>query len=162
MIDKASITQELTDWLKNFVEIPNPALGNWSLCPYARQARVKNQIEIVVSDDLQNAVYQSLSLLADKEVVVVCFDHNQITPVQLEQFVTATNKDIMPNYVILEDHPDVPEILNGVAMNFGKCGLLIVSELKKLNAAADQLKDKGYYDHWPKENFDNVVAWRYK
>lgn len=162
MLDPTTIAKELNDWLENFVEVPNPALGNWPPCPYARHARLKNQIELVFSNNLKDAVYQSLPLLANKEVVVICFDHTKITSIQLEKFVTITNKDIMPRYVILEDHPDVPELLNGMAMNFGKCGLLILSELSKLNAASDQLKSKGYYDHWPNENINNVVTWRYK
>ena len=66
------------------------------------------------------------------------------------------------NYVILEDHPDAIEYINGVTMNFGHCGLLLVSKLDMLNTASNQLKSKGYYDHWSQENLDEVVTWRFK
>jgi len=46
-------------------------------------------------------------------------------------------------------------------MNFGKCGLMILQRLSKLNTAADQLREKGYYDTWSKKNLDEVVNWRY-
>ena len=62
--------------------------------------------------------------------------------------------------VILEDHPDAVETLNGVEMNFRKCGLLLVQKLSKLSTASDQLRENGYYDNWPKENYEDVVAWR--
>ena len=52
------------------------------------------------------------------------------------------NKDI----VALEDHPNDPEILNGEAMNFGKCSLVLVQRLSKLNTASTILKKQGYYD----------------
>jgi hypothetical protein len=65
------------------------------------------------------------------------------------------------DYVVLEDHPDSEEFINGVKMNFGECGLMILQRLSKLNKAADQLKDKGYYRTWSKENLDQVVHWRY-
>lgn len=66
------------------------------------------------------------------------------------------------NYVILEDHPFSPEYINGVNMNFGACGLLILQKLDKLNKASDQLREKGYYDVWSKGDLDEVVTWRYK
>jgi hypothetical protein len=164
MVDPAIILKELKDWLINFVEVPNPALNNWAPCPYARRARIENQLEIIFcnNQDLKTAVVNSLSLLSTKEVVVICFDHTKISGSDLTHTVIDLNKELMPKYVVLEDHPNVPELLNGVSMNFGKCGLLILSELSKLNTASDQLKSKGYYNHWPKENIDNVVTWRYK
>jgi hypothetical protein len=66
------------------------------------------------------------------------------------------------DYVILEDHPDLPEFVNGVQMNFGFCGLLVIQKLNKLNNAADQLRKKGYYDMWNQEALDEVVTWRTK
>jgi hypothetical protein len=66
------------------------------------------------------------------------------------------------NYVILEDHPHSPEYVNGVHMNFGKCGLLIIQKLDKLNNATDQLREKGYYTHWSQKDLDSVVSWRTK
>jgi hypothetical protein len=47
-------------------------------------------------------------------------------------------------------------------MNFGKCGLLLIQKLSKLNAASEQLKQKGYYDNWPAESLDYVVSWRHR
>jgi hypothetical protein len=47
-------------------------------------------------------------------------------------------------------------------MNFGKCGLLLIQKLSKLNAASEQLKQKGYYDNWPAESLDSVVSWRHR
>jgi hypothetical protein len=47
-------------------------------------------------------------------------------------------------------------------MNFGKCGLLIIQKLDKLNNASDQLREKGYYTHWSQKDLDSVVSWRTK
>ena len=38
---------------------------------------------------------------------------------------------------------------------------MVLQRLSKLNAAADQLREKGYYDTWSKESLDDVVNWRY-
>jgi hypothetical protein len=150
--------------MTDFVEVPNAKLGNFAPCPYARAARVNNQIEILECQvhDFIKTVLNSLSLLEDKEVVVICFDHNDIDPVILQEWVIESNRALMKNnYVILEDHPNSPEYVNGVKMNFGECGLLILQKLDKLNSAADKLQEQGYYNSWDKFSLDSVVSWRY-
>lgn len=158
------IEQKLTDWMVDFVEQPHPGLGQWAPCPYARQARINNQIKIVHSDHkrLMATVEQQLSELEHKEVVVICFDHTKISAQDLEKLIKVYNQQVLMarNYVILEDHPDAVELVNGVHMNFGHCGLLVIQRLDKLTTASEQLKSKGYYDTWSQSELDQVVTWR--
>lgn len=163
MLDEQQITSDLIDWIKDFVEKPNPLLNNWAPCPYARQARITDKIAIIFVNHLKLAstVEKNLSLLEDKDVFIVCFDHTEISADEIGELVKTHNKLLMKkDVVILEDHPDAVETLNGVNMNFGKCGLLLVQRLSKLTTASEQLREKGYYDNWPKENYNDVVAWR--
>lgn len=173
MINK-EIKTELIAWLKTFVEKPNPFLGNWAPCPYARQARMNNKIHIEVSEThlLEAAIKDNLFLLdedpiddseAEKDVLVICFDHLEITNCDLKELVDRLNHDELMNndYVVLEDHPDAEEDqVNAIDMRFGKCGLLLVQRLSKLNEASEKLKQKGYYDNWSNEELDFVVNWR--
>jgi hypothetical protein len=158
------LEQKLTEWLVDFVEQPHPGLGQWAPCPYARQARINNQIKIVHSDHqrLTATVEQQLSELEQKEVVVICFDHTKISAQELEKLIKVYNQQVLMarNYVILEDHPDAVELVNGVCMNFGHCGLLIIQKLDKLTTASEQLKSKGYYNTWSQAELDQVVTWR--
>jgi len=164
-MNREYIMLELTSWLVNFVEKPNPKLGDWAPCPYSRQARIKNLIEVLFADseDLVSAVDRALPLLENKDVIVICFDHTQITCDLLEELVENINRTLMPlDYVVLEDHPYKTELLNGVSMNFGKCGLLLLQKLNKLNTASEHLKKSGYYDSWSAESLDYVVSWRHQ
>ena len=158
------IEQKLTDWMVNFVEQPHSGLGQWAPCPYARQARINNKIKIVHSDHkrLIATVEQQLPELEHKEVVVICFDHTKISAQELEKLIKVYNQQVLMarNYVILEDHPDAVELVNGVHMNFGHCGLLVIQRLDKLTTASEQLKSKGYYDTWSQSELDQVVTWR--
>jgi hypothetical protein len=158
------IEQKLTDWMVDFVERPHPGLGQWAPCPYARQARINNQIKIVHSDHnrLMITVEQQLPELEHKEVVVICFDHTKISAQDLEKLIKVYNQQVLVarNYVILEDHPDAIELVNGVHMNFGHCGLLIIQLLDKLKTASEHLKSKGYYNTWNQSELDQVVTWR--
>ena len=163
MLNEEQIVQDLADWMKDFVEKPNLLLNNWAPCPYARQARIADKIAIIFSDHLKltSTVEKNLPLLEDKDVFIVCFDHTAISADEISELVKAHNRLLMKkDVVVLEDHPDSIEMLNGVEMNFGKCGLLLVQKLSKLSIASDQLREKGYYDNWPKENYLDVVAWR--
>jgi len=159
-MDEQLIRQQLEHWLTNFVEQPNPLLNNWPPCPYARQTRLSNKILSVFDNPLE--VHQHTNQLQQYDVVILCFDHNIFSASQIELFTRHVNSILMLNdYVVLEDHPDSKEIINGVQMNFGKCGLLILQKLSKLNTAADKLQEKGYYTTWSKKNLDDVVNWRY-
>jgi hypothetical protein len=162
-MDKNTIIENLQKWMIEFIEKPNPLLGNWSPCPFARSARINNKISFQFSevDGLYTTIKSSLPLLDEKEVIVICFDHTMLDAITTQEHVEAFNKELMPkNYVILEDHPDAPEYVNKVKMNFGDCGLLILQKLDKLTTASEQLSSKGYYDVWSKDELDSVVNWR--
>lgn len=159
-MDEIQIKQDLEHWLVNFVEQPNPLLNNWPPCPYARQARLSNKIFTVFDSPLE--IHQYTGQLENYDVVVLCFDHTKFSASQIELFTKHVNSILtLHDFVLLEDHPDSQELVNGVKMNFGKCGLMILQRLSKLNTAADQLREKGYYTTWSKENLDEVVNWRY-
>lgn len=164
-MNENAIVEKLNKWMCEFVEVPNPKLGDWAPCPYARHARINNKIKIVFAslDNLNSTVKNSTAFLEDMEVVVICFDHSLVNPVILQEWVESMNNDLMPkNFVVLEDHPESPEYINGVKMNFGECGLLILQKLDKLNIASEQLKAKGYYSVWNQQDLDSVVSWRHK
>lgn len=152
---------EIIKWMKEFVEQPNPKLGDWAPCPYAQAARVNNQIEIVEG---KNALtdFESIDLDA-KEVWVFWYPIEQYTGDEFAIITQELNRTLMPqDIVVLEDHPGLVEHVNGVHMNFGKASLLIIQHLSKLNEASNKLRRQGYYDNWSQEEIDEVVTWRYK
>lgn len=164
-MDQQKIKTELDRWMVEFVEANNSELDNWSPCPYARAARLGGMIGTVFATPAEfvDVIRESIATLENKDVVVVCFDHHYINPEHLQEFVAGMNATLMPaDYVILEDHPDTPEYVNGVKMNFGLCGLLVIQRLSKLNNAADKLRAQGYYDSWDQKALGEVVNWRYE
>ena len=148
-------------WMQEFVEQPNAKLGNWAPCPYARKARLDNQIEIVEGE---NVLVDYLDCDFDhKEVYVFWYPTKQYSAESLSNMIKHINSDERDHdIVLLEDHPDDVEIIAGVTMNFGPAILVIAQRLSKLNEASAQLSKKDYYDHWSKENLKDVKDWRYK
>lgn len=153
------VHSRLLEWLNNFVEVEHPGLGDWAPCPYARQARLTNRIHIVIDNPTNVADYESF--LSDFDVVVLCFDPEQYSSNQITKFTQHINTLLEDrDVVVLEDHPDIPEYINGVQMNFGFCGLLLMQRASKLKTASDQLRRAGYYDVWNEQELDEVVNWR--
>lgn len=163
-MDEQYISKQLTKWIVDFVERPNKLLGDWPPCPYARKTRLENKLHIFFcrTDNFCNCIEEAKLLLESKDVIVMCFDHTQISVEQLQKIVKDYNQQLMQqDYVILEDHPYAPEFVNGCNMNFGICGLLLLQRLSKLNEASKQLKNTSYYDSWDNAAFKEVVAWRH-
>lgn len=155
---------EIQQWIEEFVSVHNEQLQQIP-CPYAKQALIRKTIQYVPSTKitLVNKLETIAYLWDDRYEVAIFYIEDEITPEELSEVVDNFNRRFMPrDFVVLDDHPDDPEVLNGVTMNFGKAPLILLQRLSKINWAGDQLKKRGYYDNWPKENYDDVVAWRYK
>ena len=149
---------EIQKWLDEFVTQPNPLLNGFPPCPYARAAIV----DYVETDHVSNSLEHLLENWND-DIQVVCLytATENYTPEGLSYIVKEFNKVAMPKDIVaLEDHPEDEEDVNVVKMNFGKCIIILVQRLTKVNEASELLRKKGYYDTWSKENLDDVVNWR--
>lgn len=161
-MDQLQVTAKLLAWMEEFVEKPHPSLGGWPPCPYARQARLTNQIDIRPGINPLTDCLQMEHDTWDKEVVVYWYDHTKFLPNEFLADVEQANQILLKKDIVaLEDHPDADEIVSGIKMNFGYCAIIVLQKNSKLNAAADQLKDKGYYHTWSQEDLDKIVTWRY-
>ena len=153
--------QELYDWIDNFVTQHNDTFGGVP-CPYARKAMRDKTVDIRETKNLKVDLFNLMYWDTGKEAVILHCDKSLYTVEELSSIVDTYNQHagLFCNLVALEDHPDDPEIVKGVKMNFGKAILVIVQELDKLTEASNKLKAQGYYDDWEEENYNNIVAWR--
>lgn len=154
------VESALVKWMEEFVEVPHPSLGGWPPCPYARQARLSNNIDIRQGMDPYTDCVNLLDYDWTKEVVV--FWYEDIDPELFVKGVTRANDLLLPKDIVaLEDHPATDEIIAGIKMNFGVCPIIVLQKNSKLNESADQLREKGYYHSWSQEDIDKIVTWRY-
>lgn len=160
---------DIKQWVEEFVSVHNDELGTVP-CPFAKQAILNDTItyrEFSNSDitSLRHQLYELVNCDWDdtKEVLVLYADTKTLSVDELQANVLQFNntcKHLDKDLVALEDHPSDTEEVNGVTMNFGKCILVLVQRLSKLNKASAMLKKQGYYDNWSQENYDDVVGWR--
>jgi len=148
------VKADIESWMINFLEVPHPALGGWSPCPYARSARIKRTYSVFLGTDpyydLKNRGAQGMG---DREVIIYAYDPAEWSPEQFRSSIAQANTECLlhRDILALEDHPDDPEIVNGVCMNQGTYALALVQSLSDLNVKAKQMANKGFYHSWPEE-----------
>ena len=153
-MDIETVTQDIENWIVNFVEVPHPALGDWAPCPYARSARMKKSYDVRIGVDpyfdLKN---QARWGMGDREVIIYVYDP-VAWPYEIfsGSLKNANHEHLLKADIIaLEDHPADVEMVNGVCMNQGKYALALVQSLSDLNTKARTMAEKGFYHNWPEE-----------
>jgi hypothetical protein len=162
-MDIEQVKKDIELWITNFLEVPHPALGGFSPCPYARSARVKNSYAVYLGSDpyydLKNRGRQGMG---NKEVVIYVYDPKEWTHDMLAGSIELVNKEVLlpRDMLALEDHPDDIEIVNGVCMNQGTYAMALVQSLSDLNAKAKVMASKGFYHTWPEKYLQDLFQHR--
>lgn len=160
-MDLEQARADIMTWIAGFVEQPHPKLNNWSPCPFARRARLDNKIHIIRGrdpfGDLMNYIW------TDKyDVVVFVYDPKKFAADEFERQIHSVNKGFLARrgIIALSDHPNSPEVVNGVQFNQGTYALVFLQELKQLNEQAVGLAERGYYQGWPEDYLQSLFAHR--
>ncbi len=154
----------LKKWIVDFVSKNHPDLGNFPPCPFAKQAMIEDKITFQEVSSVKHCVDEILKHSKDwnDDIDVHClvFDNLPLKE-ELVKSIEDVNSTIMPeDFVVLEDHPDIEENINGVIMNNGAYAICLMQRLTKIQRFSNILKKQGYYKVWTKENLDEVVNWR--
>jgi hypothetical protein len=155
--------QDVIDWIVSFVEKPNPLLNNWPPCPYARQARLSNRLQILQGlHPYYDLKRHSNWGMQNYDVVAYIYDPKEFDPIQFQDFVSSAQTAYLnhKDLIALEDHPGLPEKVLGVIMNQGTYALVFLQSKSKLNEAAQQLSEKGYYKDWPEDYLQGLFSHR--
>jgi len=153
--------QDIEQWIINFVEKPNPLLNNWPPCPYARQARLNQQVDIRSGgfnpiDDIKQVDMSGYDVLA------YVYDRTRWSADEFNELVETVNVSYLAQrgLIALADHPDDVESVNSVVMNQGTYAIVFVQDLSKLNHFAKLLDKKDFYKDWPEEYLTVLFAGR--
>ena len=163
MLNLETVQQDIERWIIDFVEVKNPALGNWPPCPYARKARLEKDFIVRIG---VNPYFDLLNVAKDglggKSVLAIAYDPVEFPHEQFASDLKAANSEslLKNNLLALEDHPGDLEIVNGVCMNQGTYALALVQSLSDLNEKAAIMGKKGFYDAWPEDYLEALFQHR--
>ena len=162
-MDIITVTRDILTWSETFVEVPHPALGGWPPCPFARQARLRGTVGIFVGQEPYFDLETRAALgMQQYEVIVYAYDPGEWTCEIFSPRLQAANQDFLlaADLIVLEDHPDAVEDVNGVIMNQGRYALSLVQSLSDLDRRAQQMATKGFYHNWPEEYLQGLFEHR--
>ena len=157
------VRADIESWIENFVEVPHPALGGFSPCPFARQARMKRTFEVYLgSDPYYDLKNRARWGMGNREVIIYAYDPAEWSHELFSSSIESANTEhLLRNDILaLEDHPADVENVNGVIMNQGKYALALVQCLSDLNIKAKQMASKGFYHGWPEEYLQGLFHHR--
>jgi hypothetical protein len=144
--------KDIEQWIVEFVEKPNPLLNGWAPCPYARQARLNDRVEIRQGcfnpiDDLKHIA------MGERDVIAYVYGRERWGSDEFNQLVKTANMTNLSaqGLIALADHPDDVESVTGVIMNQGTYAIVFVQDMAKLDHFAKTLADKGFYKDWPED-----------
>lgn len=162
MLNLETVKQDIEQWIANFVEVPHPSLGGWPPCPYAKKARLDRDFDVKLGTtpiaDLQALYNNGLS----KSVVIYVYEPDEFPHAQFSQDLDFANSTFLleKDIIVLEDHPNDLEIVNGVCMNQGRYALAMCQSVSDLNVKAQHMASKGFYNNWPKEYLNVLFKFR--
>ena len=149
-----NVKTDIEKWITDFVEVPHPSLGGWAPCPYARKARLDRDFDVRLGlAPIHDLIQVSRKGLEGKSVIIFAYDPKDTLYSELSHAVDVCNREfLLPNNLLaLEDHPNNPEVVNGVVMNNGTYALALVQSLSDLNEKAQLVARKGFYNTWPED-----------
>ena len=145
------ITSQIETWITRVLDVPNSMFGNMPPCPYAKKAWLDGNISLRMFDDIQTFTPEEW----DKEVNIYVMNP-WMSAELLSEMAFFYNKKY-PNYLFLEEHPDLIEDVGGFVVNQGELILLIVQRRKPLEEARKKLQETNYYEHWTPEMKERII-----
>ena len=73
------------------------------------------------------------------------------------EILAKSFNDQYPEFLFLEETPDLVEDVGGVIVNQGELCMMIVQKRKEVEEAREELKKTGYYDNWTPEMKERII-----
>lgn len=143
--------QKFLSWTETVIEEKQP--NGFPVCPYARQARLNNQIQFIdIRDNIDRCV-SGLNL--KKYMIAICWLGNE--PIYTQKYIDTKiqeyNSDPAHNNLLFFlSNPQSGEF----AKNFTNC--IFVQIKSDIMSRRDYLKTTNYYDNWPAEYYKYITG----
>ena len=152
---ESSSNQKIEEWILDFLSKPNSAFDNLPPCPYAKKAWLDGNVEV---KEFQSFASMRKDLDEwNKEVVIYLFQYTTLPRCGELEALSSKFNEQYPDFLFLEESPDLVEDVGGVIVNQGDLCMMIVQKRKELEEAREELKKTGYYDNWTEEMKERIM-----
>lgn len=166
-LDLFEVKQKMLSYIQNVLESSHPAFSGLPPCPFARKARLQNQIDVWVyafdvsawqSSSEVHARIESFLSHSTYEVLLVVHPHVQALGfVELQSLICLLNEQLSSlGLVVFGGHPEDAFEVNGIRTRQDPFINFTVQRLDKLLAARQMLKGTRYYDAWDDKALQSI------
>jgi len=154
---------DIQNWIIERLSVSLDTFNNMPACPFAKQALLDNKVKIIEinnKEDFANTMKNYVeNWPTNIEVLVLGCKPEIITASELTEITETANNSFLNdyNYLALEDHPLELEYVEDFCVNEGNWALILLQSKAKINSARKILEKRGYYKHWDKDYFKEVV-----
>lgn len=152
---ESSSNQKIEDWILDFLSKPNSAFDNLPPCPYAKKAWLDGNVE--VKEFISFAEMRKDLDKWNKEVIIYLFQYTMLPRCTELQILASKFNEEFPDFLFLEETPELVEDVAGVIVNQGELCMLLVQKRKPLEEAREELKKTGYYDKWSEDMKERIM-----
>ena len=171
------IKKDVINWSKTVLEPMNKHIG-FPACPFAAKWRKDKKVRIEVRMDKSKYEKQLTSVIKSwnkkqHDIIIYCDPFfEQYTPEQFQDKIDFYNKTYNRRDVyFMGFHPETPADPDSEAFlcdpteepveHSGlEYSMMLIQKFKQLYEASCKLHKIGYYEKWPKEYYEEVVAER--
>ena len=160
-----TVEEDIKSWAIDHVENHG---DKFPICPYAKKARLENQVKIVIvdkCDEFLERVCEEAGVLFEQElklIILACSDM-KITPDTLNDYVCALNHVYVPlNTYLMASYPEdeQEEFMEGDWEPDNEFFMVLIQPFKELEEASAHLESIGYYNNWSQEYYTDTVKLR--
>lgn len=161
-----TIADDLRSWSKHLLEVPSPHLNGLPPCPYARKAWAENKVKVIECADVLKSALVYRDLVTQYDLVVVAsyvIPDPEVMQETIEQYNDTYAKDDLyfmlfhPEYGAEEAELDFLYDTDWVSDIEDEYCMVFIQSLSKVDDASLQLEGKGYYNAFPKDEYETLV-----
>lgn len=144
------VNNMIEKWILETLSKPNKIFNNLPPCPFAKKAWLDGRVKIIFDTNVDFT-----PILRD-EYDLYILPVTDLSEVSFERIVIILREELGNEYVVLDDHPNHNEEVDGFNLNFGT-PLIFIQARQKLNEAREELKRMGYYQNWDSDYYKEVT-----
>lgn len=165
-----SIEQDLRDWSKHVLEVPNIALNGLPACPYAKKAWMDNKVHVMEVDDIVVSALKHRRMVLEDFDLLILASYNIPSSTQLQKVIDATNLICAhENLYFMCFHPDYGA--EDAELDFlyehdwessieAEYAMVFVQRLTDVDNKSRHLEKLGYYQAFGKDDYESLVLKR--
>ena len=170
-----SIEDDLRDWSRHVLEVPSLHLKGLPPCPYAKKAWLDNKVEVieVATDDVVGyAIKNAYKVLSENKELIVTASYELPDALALQKSIDAINMlGAKQDLYFMCFHPDYgaedadldflyeTDWQSSIEQDY--C-MVFVQRLSNVDDKSRVLEKQGYYEAFPKDEYDLLVSNRRK